>query len=73
MNAEFPAGLTIDGAISDALAFCKDNRCMVRANINDIPMVFAYGRAFGETWGDMVAYYAGEYRRRLKEKTDFQC
>lgn len=71
VNAEFPAGLTIEQAISDALEFAGSNHCMVRAELNDIKMTFVYGR-LGMSFDETVAYYADEFRRRLKQKTDFQ-
>jgi len=72
VNAEFPAGLTIEQAISDALEFSESNHCMVRAELNDIKMTFVYGSGLGMSFDETVAYYADEFRRRLKEKTDFR-
>lgn len=68
IDAEFPAGLTIEGAIRSALTFAEKNGCLVRAKLNDETIVFCNAIAFGETIEERVAYYANEYRRNKKAK-----
>lgn len=43
LNADFPAGMTIDEAIADALDFSERNHCMLRCNINDVEITIVAG------------------------------
>ena len=64
INAEFTAGQTIEDAIREALVFAEKNDCMVRANLNDIPMLFFNSTLIGKTLEERVAKFAEQYRER---------
>ncbi len=68
IDAEFPAGLTIEGAIRSALTFGERNGCLVRAKLNDETIVFYNALALGRTIEERVEYYVKEYRRNKKAK-----
>ncbi len=68
INAEFPAGLTIEEAIKDALDFAKKNNCMVNVNLNDVPMVIFYSDLFGDTMEEKVRNFVRQYQSELEKK-----
>ena len=68
INAEVPAGLTIKEAIVSALEFAERNKCMVRVEINDIPMLIANAQAFGTTFDKRVETFLAQYQFELKNK-----
>lgn len=59
INADFPAGMTIEQAIRDALEFSQNNRCMVRCDINDVEITVVAGIMPTET---AVKYYLKLFR-----------
>lgn len=48
INAEIPAGLTIEEAVRSCVEFARRNYCSVRTEINDVPMLISYGNNFTE-------------------------
>lgn len=53
INAEIPAGPTVEEAITECVIFAQKNDVMVKTTINDIPMLISYGKAFGATTDDL--------------------
>ena len=68
INAEFPAGLTIRQAIESALKFAEKNECMVRVNINDVPMIIFSSSLLGKTFDEKVDNFVNEYQYILKSE-----
>ena len=75
INAEIPAGPTIKEAIRSCVEFAKRNYCLVRTEINGIPMLISYGSNFTEhpeepcSVQDCVDFFVkayGEYVKRAK-------
>ena len=64
INADFPAGLTIENAIGEALEFSKQNHCMVRCNINDVRLVVVDGLLPAD---QAVKYFVDQYRAAQDE------
>ena len=58
LNAEFPAGLTIEGAIEEALDFSEKNRCMLRCELNDVKLTIVAGLL---PRNEAVKYYKNMY------------
>ena len=67
INAEFPAGLTIEQAIEEALDFSEKNRCMVRCDINDVSLTIVAGLMSRH---DAVEYYKHMYEDGQKTDAD---
>lgn len=78
INAEIPAGPSIERAIKDCVEFAERNHCMVKTTINDIPMLISYGTNFTEHPGQpysiqdctdffVKAYH--EYRKAANKDT----
>lgn len=53
IEAEIPAGPTIEDAIRDCVIFAQKNGVMVRTTINDVPMLISYGRFVGADTDDL--------------------
>ncbi len=68
LTAEAPAGLTIDNAIMDAIALSQQTGCMIKIDLNDIPMLISYGKIFGKNIPEMTKHFVQEYTRRRIEK-----
>ena len=74
INAEIPAGPTIEEAIEDCVRFAERNNCMVKTTINDIPMLISYGTNFTEHPGmpysvqDCTDFFVKAYHEYLKQK-----
>ncbi len=68
INAEIPAGLTIKEAIVSALEFAERNHCMIKVEINDIPMLIANAQAFGTTFDKRVETFLVQYEFEFKNK-----
>ena len=60
INVDFPAGLTIEETIGEALDFSENNHYMVRCNLNDIDMVIVSG--LFPSRSQAIEYYARNYR-----------
>lgn len=78
INAEIPAGPTIEEAIEDCVRFAERNNCMVKTIINDIPMLISYGTNFTEHPGmpysikdctDFFVKAYHEYRKAANKDT----
>lgn len=67
IKAEAPAGLTIEQAVEEALDLAYRTGCMVKMELNDIPMLFSESTVFGKTHQERVKYFSEEFRRRLSE------
>lgn len=71
INAEFTAGQTIEDAVKEALEFAERNNCMVRATLNDIPMLFFNSSIIGDTMEERVQYFVKTYKdKREKNNKD---
>lgn len=75
INAEIPAGPTIEGAIRSCVEFARRNNCSVRTEINDILMLISYGNNFTEhpeepcSVQDCVDFFVkvyGEYAKKAE-------
>ena len=64
INADFPAGLTIEEAIGDALDFSERNHCMVRCDINDVKLTVVAGILPRDA---AVKYYCDMFRKMNEE------
>lgn len=69
INAEFTAGQTIEDAVREALEFAERNNCMVRANLNDIPMLFFSSSLIGNTMEEKVQFFVKAFRDKLNERS----
>ncbi len=65
INAEFTAGQTIEDAVREALEFAERNNCMVRATLNDIPMLFFNSSLIGGTMEERVQFFINHYKTKL--------
>ena len=65
LNADFPAGMTIEEAIREALDFSEKHGCMLRCEINDVKISIVAGILPTEA---AVKYYRELYNNALKEK-----
>lgn len=74
INAEIPAGPTIEEAIRSCVEFAKRNHCSVRTEINDIPMLISYGSNFtkhpGMTYSvqDCTDFFVDVYQKYIDQK-----
>ena len=74
IDAEIPAGPTIEEAIRSCVEFAERNHCSVRTEINDIPMLISYGSNFTEHPGrpysiqDCTDFFVKAYGEYLKQK-----
>lgn len=81
IEAEIPAGPTIEEAIRSCVEFAERNHCSVRTEINDIPMLISYGSNFtkhpGMTYSvqDCTDFFVEIYKEHLnlaeKENKEF--
>lgn len=67
INAEFTAGQTIEDAVREALTFAERNNCMVRATLNDIPMLFFNSSLIGNTMEERVQFFVKAFEDKLHE------
>ena len=70
INAELPSGPTIEEAMLDAVLFAAQNNCMVRMDVNDIPILISNGSVFGKDVNERAKYFANEFRRLYREKNE---
>ena len=74
INAEIPAGPTIEEAIRSCVEFAERNHCSVRTEINDIPMLISYGSNFtkhpGMTYSiqDCTDFFVDVYQKYIDQK-----
>ena len=69
INAEFPAGLTIEEAIGEAIDFCEKNNCMIKTELNDIPMTICNLSTF-DSRTKLINYYFKIFEREVNLKYD---
>ena len=67
IEAEIPAGPTIEEAIRECVIFAKNNNVMVRTEINDIPMLILFGSVFGSTIEECTDTFLKEYEYLQRE------
>lgn len=67
IDAEFAAGERIEDAVREALEFAERNKCMVRATLNDIPMLFFNSSLIGKTMEERVQFFVREYKDKLNK------
>lgn len=76
INAEIPAGPTIEEAIRSCVEFAERNHCSVRTEINDIPMLISYGSNFTEHPGmpysiqDCTDFFVNAYKKYVEQKNN---
>lgn len=76
INAEIPAGPTIEEAIQSCVEFAERNHCSVRTEINDIPMLISYGSNFTEHPGmpysiqDCTDFFVNAYKKYVEQKNN---
>jgi len=74
INAEIPAGPSIEETIRDCVEFAERNHCSVRTEINDIPMLISYGSNFTKHPGmpysiqDCVDFFMDVYQKYIDQK-----
>ena len=73
VSAEFPAGLTIREACRSAVEFAARNKCLVKAEINDVPMIFSaspvlVGMKSDQVEDSLADYYVRQYEREMNLK-----
>lgn len=74
INAEIPAGPTIEEAIEACVRFAERNNCMVKTTINDIPMLISYGTNFTKHPGmpysiqDCTDFFVDVYQKYIDQK-----
>ncbi len=74
INAEIPAGPTIEEAIKSCVEFAARNHCSVKTEINDIPMLISYGSNFtnhpGQPYSiqDCTDFFVTVYKEYLNQK-----
>ena len=66
VKAEFTAGQTIEKAINEALDFAERNHVGVRAEMNDVDMVFFALPQF--TRAELVEQYKKQFEMKLRWK-----
>ena len=69
LNADFPAGMTIDEAIREALDFSEKHKCMLRCEINDVKISIVAGLLPKEA---AVKYYRELYNNSVMEKQEME-
>ena len=74
INAEIPAGPTIEEAIKSCVEFAARNHCSVKTEINDIPMLISYGSNFtnhpGQPYSiqDCTDFFVTVYKEYFNQK-----
>ena len=73
VNAEFPAGLTIREACRSAVEFAARNKCLVKAELNDVEMIFSaspvlVGMKSDQVEDTLADYYAAQYELEAQKK-----
>ena len=68
LHAEAVGGQTIEDCIWDCIALSKRTGCMIKIDINDIPMSIFDSQIYGDTEEERVKTFVKEYHDRFKEK-----
>lgn len=74
IEAEIPAGPTIEEAIKSCVEFAARNHCSVKTEINDVPMLISYGSNFTKHPGqpysiqDCTDFFVTVYKEYFNQK-----
>ena len=74
IEAEIPAGPTIEEAIKSCVEFAARNHCSVKTEINDVPMLISYGSNFtnhpGQPYSiqDCTDFFVTVYKEYFNQK-----
>lgn len=70
INAEFTAGQSIEEAIQEAIEFCERNNCMVRADLNNVDMLFFNGSLCGNTMEEKIDFFKKQFMWVVNNRED---